>query len=108
MRMAAFGKKEKFFPPSCNGVADQFLTPVITFSRINNVDAGIECGVQKSGGGFGRYIFKPNLRSAEAQNGNIHVRLAEPSFFHRLLINRGFRVFKRIYVVEALVPSTCP
>ena len=81
-RMPAFGEKEKLIAPfSANCLADRILAALITFRRVDYVNAGIECAVQHP-----PYILDAlarSARAAKAQHGHIHVRPSEAAFFHR-------------------------
>src|SRR6266403_2292754 len=85
--MTAFGEEIKFLPSIAHGLTDQFLAPVITFGRINNVQPGIKRTVQQLRDLFLRHIVIADLRSAKSEHANVHVGLAEASFFHGLLDN---------------------
>src|SRR5438445_11699520 len=80
--MTAFGKEIKFLPSIVHGATDHFLAVVIAFGRINDVQPGIKRTVQQLRDLLVRHIVIADLRSAKSEHTNVHVGLAEASFFH--------------------------
>jgi len=83
VRMAALGEQVKIAAPFAHRLADQFLAIVITFGGVDDVQPSVERAVQQFGHRLRGRALIADLRSAESDDGNLHVSLSEPPLFHR-------------------------
>src|ERR1043166_9518798 len=79
--MAAFGEEIKILSAIADGLTNQLLAVVITFRGVDHVQPGVEGAVQQIGDRLSGRALIPNLRSAESENGNVHIGFTETPLF---------------------------
>ncbi len=83
--MAGFGEEIKIGAAGGDGVADQFLAGLVAFGGIDDIEAGVEGGVEKAIDRRLRGVLKTDLGAAVAEDGDVHAGLTQCAFFHTQL-----------------------
>src|SRR5205823_3002443 len=83
LRVPALGEERKLRAPRGDGLADQFLALEVTLGGIDHVEAGVEGVAEQADDGLGGRLLVADLRAAEAEDADAHVRLAKLSRIHR-------------------------
>lgn len=61
-----------------------FLTRLVTFGCVDDIESGIESRSQERFHSLGCCVLKPNLLTTESKHGNLYSSLPECSSFHFL------------------------
>src|SRR5580704_12656222 len=80
--MPALREQIKLIAAACDGIADQFLAVHVAFGRVDQIQPGVERVAEQASYGFRRGSLETNLRAAEAQHADVHIRFAILPFFH--------------------------
>jgi len=80
--MAALGKEVVFLASRRYGLPDEILAVYVAFCRVDDIEPGVESGVENLVDRGHRHALVADLGSAEAEGAHLHVRLAESPLFH--------------------------